>query len=363
MNVLADREIVELLHEEPELLAIADAVAATQRRRRLLPFVALPAVTAVAAAVALLLVAPWQGPTLVDRALAAVGGGPVLHAVAEYSWPQDVVVDLATGAERERLHRYEYWYDEQRSALRVRVSTDGGPGVDYVGRGEGARLDPVLSGFATQYRAALENGQATATDGRLDFAAQGGGGVQSVVLDPTTGTPLRFYTTYPGGRRSPEWHIVSIEAVPREDADFREPQGPRCCTGEVSDAGEVSLADATSALGRELPQLPGRSLESIELSRTTVSLSDGRSFKGVLVRLTYDELSVWAERDPAGNVVGLLRDEETFPNPPKGSVVLRGNDREGWETELRNDDVAVRIHAPTKHQVLAAARELISQGP
>lgn len=363
MNVLADPEILELLHDEPELLAIADAIAVTQKRRRLLPFVALPAVAAVAASVALVLVAPWQAPSLVDRALAAVGGGPVLHAVVEYSWPQDIVVNLATGAERERVHRYEYWYDEQRSALRVRVSTDGGPGVDYVGRGEGAELDPALSGFATQYRAALESGNATATDGRLDFAMNGSEAVQSVVLNPATGTPIRFYTTYPGGRRSPEWHVVTIESVPREDADFREPPGPRCCTGEVSEAGEVSLADATSALGRELPRLPGRSPESVELSRTTVSLSDGRSFKGVLVRLTYGELSVWAERDPTGNVVGLLRDEETYPNPPRGSVVLRGDDRQGWETELRDDDLAIRIHAPTKQEVLAAARGLVSRGP
>ena len=102
---------------------------------------------------ALALLGPWEsrGPSVVDRALAAIGSGPVIHAVVEYSWPQDVVVNLATGAERERVHRYQFWYDESRRQLHSRVSADGGAGSDQLGEFDSARLDPALAGFATRY--------------------------------------------------------------------------------------------------------------------------------------------------------------------------------------------------------------------
>jgi len=53
---IRDREVLEELRDEAELLAIADAVVETQRLRRRMPVGALTAVAAVAAALFLLLV-------------------------------------------------------------------------------------------------------------------------------------------------------------------------------------------------------------------------------------------------------------------------------------------------------------------
>src|SRR5436305_15131594 len=100
---LRDGEVVELLNGQPELLAIADAVAETQRPPRRLgrrPSVARFILTAAVAAVAVtvLLVSPWNGRgSVVGRALAAVGDGRVLHLVVQAPTGQ-VFVNLQDGA-------------------------------------------------------------------------------------------------------------------------------------------------------------------------------------------------------------------------------------------------------------------------
>ena len=82
-DVWTDPELRELLHEQPELLAIADALAqadveaATRRlpRRVLRNSRILAVAAALAAVVAVALLAPWSrsGGRLSDLALAAIG--------------------------------------------------------------------------------------------------------------------------------------------------------------------------------------------------------------------------------------------------------------------------------------------------
>ena len=123
-SAFADLEVIELLAERPDLLAIADAVAATQRtqpvrRSGRLPvrLVAVAAVLAVAVAVAL--VSPWSGRGgLVDRALAAIGSGEVIHVVETAEVPGASVVDLRTGAESPVERTTEIWFDGERGLLR-----------------------------------------------------------------------------------------------------------------------------------------------------------------------------------------------------------------------------------------------------
>ena len=77
-GTLVDLETVEALDAHPDLLAIADAIAATQRKpRRQLPITRLVVVAAVLGlAIAAALISPWQGrgSGFVERALAARGG-------------------------------------------------------------------------------------------------------------------------------------------------------------------------------------------------------------------------------------------------------------------------------------------------
>jgi hypothetical protein len=126
MNALRDRELVDVLADRPDLLAIADAVAETKPRRKRRPSGVIALAAALAAAAAVALVAPWgnRGPDVVERALAAIGTGPVLHAVVEYSG-DDAIVDLETGRSVKRVHRTEFWYDDANRSLRTRLSTDG----------------------------------------------------------------------------------------------------------------------------------------------------------------------------------------------------------------------------------------------
>jgi hypothetical protein len=215
----ADAELVELFADEPELLAIADAIAATTTaparahesasapsRLRLARPSVLTAVVLVAAAAVVVLVAPWQRShgTLTDMALAAIGTQPVVHVVTETPTGAGLV-DIATGNAQPVMQRDEVWYDAARglrrdvtrngsvilddeletpqggftshgivydcawiaahpvAATKARVSCnasgDNGTTPHTVPRPK-PTLDAGLAGFADSYRQALASGQA-----------------------------------------------------------------------------------------------------------------------------------------------------------------------------------------------------------
>ena len=132
-----DLELLDLLRDEPQLLAIADAVTVTQARKARLPrrLLAVPAIVAVLIAVALF--APWQGsaPSLFDRALAAVGDEPVLHVVTQRTEPVDwQLVNLATGerSSPKLSIRTEIWYDGERGLEHSITRTNGTVSDDWL---------------------------------------------------------------------------------------------------------------------------------------------------------------------------------------------------------------------------------------
>jgi hypothetical protein len=208
-TAFSDLETLEALQGHPDLLAIADALVATQRkRRRRLPFARIglaAAVIVVAAVVAL--VAPWQGQGagFVARALAALGNGQVIHVVSVSELPGQTVLDLQSGAEQPVQVRTEVWFDGTRGLERSVSSIDGRAPQEELQTPEGAwtqdgrvyscawiaahpvaatrahvscnasgdngttpqqipeplpTLDPALSGFVSGYRDALANGSA-----------------------------------------------------------------------------------------------------------------------------------------------------------------------------------------------------------
>lgn len=134
-SILADRELIDMLASEPELLAIADALVATTRpatarsarwtRTRLASVAA--ALALVAAGAALLSLSRWEGaPDLAERALAAVGTGPVLHVQLEQSTtPSQSLVDLRDGSVIPRQLRTEIWFDGGRGLKKTVVALDG----------------------------------------------------------------------------------------------------------------------------------------------------------------------------------------------------------------------------------------------
>src|ERR671937_212458 len=167
-----DHELLELLRDKPELLAIADAFAETQPRpkrnvfRRKWPrFVSVAAVGAAAVVVIVIVLSGGGRHGIVDRAFAAIGHGRVLHVVTQT--PSGVVfVDLSTGRRTVETARTELWYDlDTKHAhlllrLRGRVADllfpedANKPGISV------GRIDPALAGLIVGYRKALTNGSA-----------------------------------------------------------------------------------------------------------------------------------------------------------------------------------------------------------
>jgi hypothetical protein len=172
VSAVLDREVVELLRDDPDLLALADAIVATQhadiRHGARVPWRLLAVAAVIVIAVVVAVAAPWHGHGngLVDRALAAVGRGPVLHAVIETDVPRETAVNLSTGARRPVRQRLEYWYDAERRELRAVTSINGRvlddevlPPARLAATGA-PPLDPALMGFVSAYRDALRSGQA-----------------------------------------------------------------------------------------------------------------------------------------------------------------------------------------------------------
>jgi hypothetical protein len=246
VDVFAEPELVELLSEKPELLAFADAIAETQAptRRSWLPRIALVAVAA-AAAVALLVTAPWRGPhepSLVDRALAAVGAGPVLHAVIETKTGL-TSIELASGREQPILGTMEIWFDRERKIEHTLSRIDGQIQDDTLSTPSGITslrgtelggpkpvLDPALAKSIDGYREALASGEATRLgDGSIDGRAvtwlklaPSNWGEERVAIDKETSEPARVETSW-NGHRDWTYEVRSIESLPEGGGDFRSP--------------------------------------------------------------------------------------------------------------------------------------------
>lgn len=336
-TVFDDLEVVELLRDEPELLAIADAIAATRpaSRGRLPLRRLLFAAAALAGALVLALAVPWdRGRSgIVDRALAAIGEGQVIHLVMRGSSRDPRLVELATGRETSTRIETEIWFDGRRGlereitrmngrvtdeelrtpagawtregrvftcawiaahpveATRHRVSCrlDGQNGTTpREVPEERPTLDPALAGFATHYRDALRDGSARSigggtVDGRpvewLEFGLPSDAGkpeqVERVAVDRETGKPL-LVRSIMGGEIVAETPIATAETLPPSQAAFprprRLPPEQLPAGGSVVESKEVPVDVAAAAVGGLLwlgKTFAGLPLRDLELETLT----------------------------------------------------------------------------------------------
>lgn len=324
-SVFDDREVLDELANDPDLLAIADALVATRARRRL-PVRRLAAVLAavlVAGAVALLVPWPGRGSGFTARALAALGDGEVIHVVSVTTLPDQSTIDLATGAETPIDQQSEIWFDADRGLERVVTGRDGAVIDTYLQTPQGewtqagrvytcawiaahpvqataARvscsadgvngtkpkqipeprpaLDPALAGFVSGYRDALASGAAVhdgdgTVDGKsvewLRFTSTEG--TERVAVDTQTLKPLLVDTTVDG--QVQEVRIASIETEDAAGVDFSRPA--QIPPGQVPTASSTqseqmeSTADANTALAGRLLTL-GSAIDGLPLAKTTV---------------------------------------------------------------------------------------------
>jgi hypothetical protein len=396
-RVFSEPELVELLAAEPELLAVADAIAEAHRKRRRSPKRLAAAAVAVAVAGVLVVAAPWRGgnaPSLADRALAAVGSGPVVHALlAHEDGPALVSVGLKTGRERPLVTTTEIWFDQKRGLEHTIVRLEGRLQDETLQTrrdlitSRGAHrsrgnpwIDPALGEFVDGYREALRTGRATPAgdgfvDGRpvswLSFALQNGGS-QRVAIDKQTSLPQLVETRW-GGPPS-RYAVREIETLPEGSGDFT---APRVLVGPEPDSYmRVPVPIAARAATRVIPGAValGSSFGGLRLSKV-VETTLSTVFKPAARRnpLVSKGLEFVYGSDSlvgGGTYVWIVEATEPQPQndwpvalaPARGALVvapkwLPGIGR-GWTGLMVKDGLYVTILASDRELMLAAAHAL-----
>ena len=383
----SDPEVLELFEEEPELLAIVDAIHATQAPQR--RHVSRPVLVAVSAVAALIVVAliPWQfrGADLTERALAAIGDARVVHVVASRPGEDQVVVDLETGSESVMTVELESWFDTESGELRTVTRRQGVVVADTLtrkGAGAAAPVDPVVATFVRGYRSALARGELEVVRrGRLDGdrvvwvrASLPGARKDEVALDATTDLPRAFRLVVGAESGGPLWRVPEIDSRLLSEPDFTPrppPAGP--VAGGIQSEQTITLEEAARLLdGRG--RRPGRDVAGLKLNRVvsqelTRTLADGRLEKSIGLELVYgDTKSEFVTIQQAPRPEPAYRFVEGrltfgFAPIPEGAVALVVPDRPGvdpWLGQLRAGDVFLTIQASRRQLVLDAARSLVA---
>jgi hypothetical protein len=234
--------------------------------RRLVPVFVLAA-----AAFAFVLIAPWQhgpGATVMERALAAIGDRPVLHAVLR-SPMMRTYIDLATGQEKPQFDTFEIWFDRERHLVHVKCSMDGSLYDDIrepltdVSRSD--LIDPALAEFFDGYRSALANGTAHVTgtgvvNGHEVSWIEIGAGQrpryrlkERVAIDKKSSLPLKIEAINNGKRARKivqTFEVALIETLPAGSGDFSK---PKKFAREYSTARDQVTSITPSAAAAALP--------------------------------------------------------------------------------------------------------------
>jgi hypothetical protein len=239
---IRDREVLEELRDDPELLALADAVVETQRLRRRTPIGALTAVAVAAAALfALVLASPWdrgggERASVLDRALAAIETqGRVVHMTIRFE---------ESGGRRFSPVITESFYDGQTGLVRVISRSDGETLADYTTKASEDEfvMFPGLLEGADYYREALSSGRAKVIGsgvwrGRpvhwVRLEGRGGPGILEIGIARESAQPVVFRSLNPDGTPSGfQAAVIGFEYVRPAAAAFQ-PAAPVLVRGLV----------------------------------------------------------------------------------------------------------------------------------
>jgi hypothetical protein len=347
---LHDPEILELLRDEPELLALADAVAETQRpvrtrrARRIVPRAIAVAGVAAAILVAVLLAPGGSGNhAILGRALAAIGNGRVLHLVMR-TGTGTVLVDLKSGRRTVETAEVESWTDRdfQRDHLVMRVR---GQVADLLFPEDLKKefrtfgpVDPAFAAFWTGYRRSLANGDAKlerkgVLAGRLVYwlrfpSFNRGQPGTEVAIDRRTYKPVLVRSHFSRiGRR--DYRVLKAETIPFRRSDFKHVGaslllGP----GSASGGGSTSVAPGTGHGGLKAPWLTaGKRLAGLRLTSVQRYHVKSRGHRLDSVVLVYGTarhgLPQFGRRSVS--IQQFIKPEQLFSrkNVPSGSVSIQ----------------------------------------
>lgn len=397
---IRDREVIEELRDEPELLALADAVVETQRiRRSFRPWRAATVLALAGALFLLVLASPWDRGSsnvpILERALAGIPTrGPVLHAVLSYSdgWR----VELATGKTTRRSTFAEVWYDKDRSLARVVVRRDGKMMADRTVSGSErdlafALLFPIPLDETDFYREALAREEAKVVGegtwrGRpvywLELRRRDAPSTMQVGVDRETYQPVVMRSVNSEGKPAGnEIGLVDLEYIPRSQAHFGEVEGKagsEFSAGGSSFSSDDSLspARARTALGVTAAwageTLEGLPLRRIWLAEASYQAEGKQEHTDKQLQLVYGGArppglggsGVTISELAAGSPVWASSSEG--PPPPAGFADLTsqvGTDGHNkpsttWYAIVAIGQIWATVEAPTRELVLAAARQL-----
>jgi hypothetical protein len=403
---IRDREVLEELRDDAELLAVADAVAETQRlNRRFRPWRAATVVAIAAALFLLVLASPWDrggGDGLVlDRALASIDTrGPVLHAVISFSdgWR----VELATGKTTRRETIAEVWYDKERRLARFVATRDGKALADRTVTGSERELSfalvfPFPLTETAYFREALASGKAKVVgEGTwrqrsvywLEFVdSESPASLQMGVDSRTYQTVVMRAVDSEGRPTANEIGLLDLEYVPRTKARFGrvDDLGGSFGAGGFSSGGSAGVVGeppltperARTVLGVRAawagPTLGDLPLTDIDLQESSYQEEGKPEVRGKQLQLVYGDPGNprTGRRGRGIEIVEMPAEGGTWagaaegPPPPVGFAdltTLNYGDEQGtrisWIATLAVGRIWAKIEAPTREQVLAAARAL-----
>jgi len=391
-----DHEVIEALRDEPELLALADAVQSARDRletppplrpgrARLRPSRVAAVGLALTAALVLLLVSPWEsgGPSLVDRALAAVGNKPVLHTVVRYTI--GARVDLRNGRSMPLSRDGELWYDAGRGVFRSVARIDGR--VVYRASGRTTSIyavdDPAALGAI--YREALVRGKVRQTGtgvlrGRrvVFIAGTGKGNSIRAALDARSFqlVRLQFFT---GGRLQSQLDVLRYETVSRAEANLpNPPPGPSFSHGTTSSSGLGSGSAVTLGKARTIfaiaPLWVGRVVGGHRLGLVTLEKETdtrhGQTVHGKFLAFDYGSTAggdsyLELEEAPAAVAAPIWSFQGDYAPPPgyldltSGETSSSGHaQRTQWTGLMQKDGFYVRLISWSKSTLVTAVRGL-----
>lgn len=386
-----DPEVLEVLQEEPELLAIADALRATRTHERVsrgahrallvsAPRARILLATAVIAVAAGTIVAVTRIGVggelrLIDDAQAALRGKPVVHAVVVYPLVSDTVVTLSTGRASASVVRVDVWVDaasahvhvvsrKSQNGRTVAVNQRAAKAAAVAARGS---LDARASAYIGAYRTALEQRRLVVISAkRRVLGIRGPHGLLAYVALGENYLPRRITP-----RRG---SAIELAVVQLQDRVPRLPTLP-ASTARGSVVGERPATRATALRTVPGSRDLGASMAGLPLNATLVQrlvrIRGGRSLFSYGVAFQYGSLSgrfVELREARAPEPAYMYQDGRTVagnPIPAHGAVDIHRFSNLGagslWLGQMTVGGVYATLRASSRPLLIDAARALIAE--